>query len=358
MLVTRPISPAPNHAKANFSSTDDEPRRVYHRARKVLVGLVAQAPTPSLLSPFDVGLLYFLSEKQRHLHEVATTAQQLSESSSYAPLRLCVEFFRFVVEGAIGHTEKVDEAVVRQQQVVNDLNAQLRNADLEIQHTKKQSGTMVEQVLSHHFPSKLHLPKSHAPHVYGSEVLHRLTEEYHYLRQAQRQGNSALRALLKAQRMLHGSGAEIPQMEAQVIVDHLPIPTTFRKAYHSLRDALLELDKNFESESSDVPLALKELLDFLLHVDAGMTAALSDLEATALALRKQELQEEKERKHSQLMQLEANNKRLSMSALKRNDTTTQQVLLQRGADHPTARARHVNPNHAEMSQLLQMYCTS
>ncbi|CUI15351.1 Hypothetical protein, putative [Bodo saltans] len=296
--------------------------RVLQRARRVLVGPSSIVPTPTVLRYTDVGLLFFINEKQALLHR-ALSAVDIHENESLAPLRMLVEYINFLVAGLIVEAERIDECAIQLEQDINGVSLEMKKIDLEMQHRKQRVGSVVSRILSQHYRARVTVPNVHSSDQLDSTMaseLGELTEGITSLRFMLQQLKAKRKAVGIAQRLLHGSSQDVPAVEAEAIVADLPIGLTVRKAQHSLKDALLPIRNDEE-----LP-AMISLLEFVAHMDVGIGAATDDVEAGMMQIRKAMAERERGMKDHHLNALDSRNKQLSTSAVKYNDALRRSIL--------------------------------
>jgi hypothetical protein len=344
----------------------DETIRDFHlklvsQVQRVIRGVVAQTPSPSVVRFETVGLLFFLNEKQAQLHN-ALRGVDLSVDESLTPLKLLVEFMTFVVGGLIVEAEKVDEEVIRTKQSVNEWQAELEALNVELQYRRQHVGSAVTRVLSQHYRTKVRVPVAHPSDQLDPLSAEGLQDVVAAIAKARREHEAAkkrLRALLHAQHVLHGTNPHVAPVESNAIVGALGIAHTFCKANHKLRDAMIP----FESPVDDLP-TLVSLQEFVLHVDIGMTAANDDLDAAIISLRRHLVYQHKERQHERLRMKDERNKQLSTSAITYNERVGRDAL---GGNRPNTLAvtdkdtAASQPNHqrhdSEMDDFFRLYCS-
>lgn len=363
LAVTNPVG----------APTSDEQCRMLSRAKRVLIGAPSQTPTPAVLKHADIGLLYFLNEKQAALHRVVG-GTDLSCSQHLEALRLLVEFLSFAVGGLIVEAERIDEAILRNQQDMNDVATELQKMDLELQYRKQRTGSVVNKVLSQHYKCRVNIPTVHVSDQLDPNSAHELqafSGAILELRKFHLEQKKRRKALLLAQRLLHGTGVPIPAVEAEAIVADLPIAMTFRKVHHSLKDAILPLGDDVAE--TDL-MSVVSLIEFVMHVDVGIGAASDDLDAGVLQIKKFMIGQERNRKSEHLSALDNRNKQLSASAMRYNEAVRREVLKENHARMPQQELLEggvqritLGPNgnvgtstftgRSETDELLQLYCS-
>lgn len=336
--------------------------RALQRARRVLIGPSSIVPTPTVLRYTDVGLLFFINEKQALLHR-ALSDVDINDNEALAPLRMVVEYLNFLVAGLIVEAERIDECAIQLEQDINAVVLELRTLDLEMQHRKQRVGSVVSRVLSQHYRSRVTVPNVHASdqldHTMASE-LSELTGGITTLRAVLTQLKAKRKAIGIAQKLLHGASQDVPAVEAEAIVADLPIGLTARKAQHTLKDALLPL-----RDDEELP-AIISLLEFVAHMDVGIGAATDDVDAGIMHTRKAAAERERGMRDHHLNALDARNKQLSTSAVKHNDALRRSVLPStavtgRGAagaqQHTPLLSAANKPTAGETDSFLALYCS-
>lgn len=334
--------------------------RMLQRARRVLLGSSpsVQAPTPTVIKFSDVGLLYFLNEKQSLLHRVIGNTN-IADSQELEPLRLLVEFLSFAVGGLIVEAERIDEAAIVVQQQINDATADLQKLDLELQFRKQRVGSTVSRVLSQHYRTRVTVPTMHASDQLDSQSaaeLQELSEGIASLRKTIGDLKKRKAVVFHAQRLLHGPGTAIPSIEAEAIVADLPMLVTFRKMHHSVRDALVVL----RDQEASVP-AVVSLVEFVMHIEVGIGAATDDLESSIMVAKKQCVVHSHTQRDERLTALDSRNKQLSTSAIKYNEAL-KRGLLQDSVSQPRltiagGRVAAVPVSSGETDDFLNLYCS-
>lgn len=329
--------------------------RALQRARRVLVGPTSIVPTPTILRYTDVGLLFFVNEKQALLHQ-AIAGVDISQGEALAPLRMLVEYVNFLVAGLIVEAERIDECAIMIEQDINGVTLEMRKLDLEMQHRKQRVGSIVSRVLSQHYRARVTVPHVHSSDQLDDTMSSELTEltgGIASLRSILQQLKAKKKAVGSAQRLLHGCSKHIPTVEAEAIVADLPMGLTVRKAQHCIRDALIPI----KDEEVELP-AMISLLEFVAHMDVGIGAATDDIDAGIMQVRKAIAEHERSVKDDRLNALDSRNKQLSTSAVKYNDALRRSVLpvnVGTAIKGPAA-ASHQQPA-GETDSFLALYCS-
>lgn len=313
----------------------NEKHAVVRRVLRVALGSTSNTPTPVVLRVADIGLLYFINQKQSQLHN-ALAMLDISSEPELEPLRAMVEFFSFVVGGLIVEAERVDEAVLTVQREAARVGAELRHVDVELQHQQRTAGTSVEQAIATHYHTRVGVPQRHAqPRIVelGTDENSRLGDlptTMVSLRSQLQHLRSHLRVLKFVASLLHGNGARIPETEVAAIVAELDVLGTFRKANHKIRDAVFDVPRKEDL------VAVSSLLEFIAYLDCGMTAALNDLQAAERNLKKATVLTRTKATIDHLTERDARNKAMSTEALRMNEHSTYTVL-HRASAHNTPR---------------------
>jgi len=316
------------------------------RALKTINGSSSNTPTPSVLAFGDVGLLYFLNQKQAQLHEVLDQAHALEDAELRAINEL-VEFMRFIVSGLIVEAERVDAASVAVRREIASVTLRMREIDAEIQHLRPRLGTTVDQAIALHFQNHIAVPQRSGPvRLEGmgceQQALGELPRALVSLRAELRLLSSHRRALCTVQRLIHGNGARVPEAEASQIIAQLDTVTTFRKALHKIKDCVLDV-----AGKEDL-IAVSSLLDFIEMLCSGLTAAMESVSQLHIQLLKHASTIRAARVTERLGQIDARNKRMSSEALYMNEATT---LVEDPAVHQSNRSKS-----SALDDFLTRYC--
>jgi hypothetical protein len=334
-----------------------EEQRCVAAAQAVLLGGCSPAATGAPpLHGSDVGLLYFMNEKQRLLQRCAASI----DLESVTPLRLVLEFMSFVVSGLIVEAERIDAAFIALKKEIAKLGLEMRTADLDLQFRWEHSGTLVDQAVAQHYKTRVVVPASRqalsiAQRDHAAAKLSEFQAIMH-----QRDQMTALRqrrtALLSVQRLLRGSGAEVSADAAAAHVKGAHTVHIMRKAAHRMRDIQAELAGNAVPE-------VQSLLDFIAHVDVGLSAAIEDLGACALSIKKTLLEQHRDGVIRRMDALDSRNKLLSSAAMRQNEQSSRSTLRRELAP-PLAIAQQqrqanvVAAPKSEMDEFLRLYCSN
>ena len=296
-----------------------EQHRLVQSVRRVFNGASSGTPSPNILRFQDVGLLYFLNQKQSRFHR-AIASVDVDAHESLLPLRNLITFVTTSVGWLIVEAERVDEAIIATQRDLGTIGNELREVDMDLQYQSSHTGTEVMRAIAEHHHTRVNVPtrRHHASieqfDVTKSEALGELPVRIVELRRRFQATKEHLKVLKITQRLLHGNkNAKVPQVEADAIVGDLSVLTTFRKAAHKVRDAVFDVPERENLE------AIASLLEVFAYIDRGMTAALDDLEHCQIQLKKAVLLAEKQSRMEHLDELDARNKQLSSAALRHNE---------------------------------------
>jgi hypothetical protein len=302
-----------------------EQHRLVQGVRRVFIGAAVAVPSPSILRFQDVGLLYFLSQKQNRFHHQLANID-LESHPNLLPIKNLVTFVSTAVGWLIVESERIDEAIIAVKKDMSLVGNNLREADLDLQYASQHTGTDVMQAISEHHKSRVNVPQRRLHAVLEQFDPIRLQEigelPVRIVQLRERFGvlKAHLRALHVAQHLLQGTKSrDIPQMELDAIVQDLSALTTLRKAAHKVRDAVFDIPKR---ESLD---AIASLLEVFAYIDRGLTAALDDLEHCQVQLKKAVLLDERQSRLEYLDHLDSRNKQLSTAALKQNEELTHEL---------------------------------
>ena len=336
-----------------------EKLKTVRRALRAVHGSAGHTPSPAILNYADVGLLYFLNQKQAQLHE-ALGALGTGDSSDLRPLHDMVEFVRFVVGGLIVEAERVDAAVVAVKKEVARVSADLRNVDAEIQYLRPRLGSSVEQAIAQHYRGRLTVPQRGAALALDGvgtveqSQLGELPQAVVSLRAQLRHLDSHLRALRVVQRLIHGSGLRIPEVEAAAVIAELDVVTTFRKAAHKVRDA------TFDLPGREDLVAVASTLDFFEMLCSGVVAASDAIQELENFLKKERSKQRSTSSIRSLDTVDARNKLMSSEALHLNDVTVDQYFSRNPAAIVSQRATSVLPEAPQepnsLDDFLSQYC--
>lgn len=316
-------------------------------ARAALLGDMTGAPQ---LRGSDVGLLYLINEKQRLLQQ---TAERV-DLEAIAPLRLVLEFASFVVSGLILEAERIDSAFIEGRKDVAALGVELRAADMDLQFRWEHSGTRVHQAIAQHYKTRIVVPASKKTIRTAGAATHRAAaqmSEFHSIQQ-HRDRMTMLRhrqtALARVQRLMHGSGVPVSESDALAHVKATHTLYAMRQAAHRIRDIQAEVP-----EAGAVP-EIQSLLDFITHVDAGLSAAVEDLEACALSIRKAMIDRDRDDAIRAMNAANVRNKHSSSSAMRQNEQASRNTLLREPAVAVAPKPRVTS----ETDEFLKLYCSN
>ena len=328
-----------------------EEYRAVHGAQAVLVGLATS--NQAVLRGSDCGLLYFMNEKQRQLQRCARV-----DLEAVTPLRLVLEFMSFVVSGLIVEAERIDEAAINVKKDLATIGHDLRATDLDLQYRWEHSGSKVEQAIAQHYKSKIVVPLSqHANEIARKGHPASGLSEFSAILQ-QREQLSLLKrrqsALAQVQRVLHGSGLKVAEDAASAFVKASNALHVLRKAGHRVKDALVAIP------AGDTVPAIHSLQEFVAHVDVGLTAAVDDLEACAVSIKKSALSNRKDEFLKHMEDQDNRNKLLSNAAMRQNEQSSRSTLRRDPAFVEARPPQLVAPPRpkSEMDEFLRLYCSS
>lgn len=337
-----------------------DPFRIVKQIERVVNGPSVSTPSPNILHFADVGLLYFLKNKQSLILSLISQLN-LATEEALLPLKSLLEFSNFVVGGLIVEAERVDEAVIELKKEISEVGNNLRNHDLELQHKRRYVGSTVVQTIAHHYSTRINVPMrestKHSDQLADRDniQLSKFADAIQSHRRLLHLKQKQLKALIAIQRLLRGSSEQIPSVEADAIVQDLGILPTFRKANHRIRDIL------FDVPSKDDLKAVHSLLEFIMYLDCGMTAAADDLGACALNIQKKFVAEETRGHVLHLERREAAHKELSATALRQNEELGRGVLQRVDANDSHLGVSRAPPmpvaHDAEMEDFLHYYCS-
>ena len=316
--------------------SDRDQAKLLRRTVTVLQGVQSVTPTPSILRVADVGLLYFLNQKQAQLHAIVAMVD-LAAHPALRPVQALVEFTSFIVGGLIVEAERVDEATITVRKELARLGAELRNADLDLQYRHEHVGTSVSQIIAQHYKTHLSVPQKHhrndrvvvEQHRYdaggGQSLLGELPELINTLRGQVKVLRAHLTALTTIQKLLHGNGARMPEAEAAAIVTELDVVATFRKALHKFKDAVYDVPERQSLTAVD------SISEFVAYLDCGLTAAMDELLLATRTVKKSLLGHDNTTLVGQLSAADARNKQLSTDALRMNEALSRSDAFTRSA---------------------------
>ena len=316
--------------------------RVVRRVRRIMSGAPESTPSPVLLQFTDVGLLFFLNEKQSQLHELLANVD-VSAHEGLKPLSALVELMTFLVGGLIVEAERIDEQTITIRKELTVVANELRSCDIDLQQKRMVAGSVAEQTIAQFFKTRANVPAR--ARLGRNEMLEKknveedveLVTSINALRERKNVLQLQLKALTKVQKLLHGSGRAIPEVEAAAIVSDLGLLPTFRKANHKVRDAVFDVPQRDELQ------AITSLLEFLTYLDCGMTTALLDMQQCELTLNKAIALLEKDEKVERLRLLDARNKELSCAALRQNESLGKGLLVRNNIAQIAALRQPDNP---------------
>lgn len=284
-------------------------------------------PTPQLLRWTDVGLLYFVNQKQAQLHHALQQANAVFEYEGVdetcgvvaEQLRTIASELAVVVGGVIVQAERIDEEVIATRKAMVTVGTDLYRCDLEIQQLATQEGgDIVTHTLQQFYKPRVTvsassqaraarsylLPKAAQPSSQSPSAVDRLVGLRHALETHKRN----LRALTAVQKVFRGSGTLVTEAEAEGVVSELDLVTTARRAGHRIRDLVHDIPEPIPS--------VKAALEFLADVDAGLVGLVANLDHVLLTANRTLSLARKVSRLEELTLVDQRNKYLSAEAVR------------------------------------------
>ncbi|EKF30084.1 hypothetical protein MOQ_006111 [Trypanosoma cruzi marinkellei] len=249
--------------------------------RRTLLGKCSGFPRQELLDVHSMGLINFLSSKESKL-QALVRQMDIGAHDSMHSVKLLVEFMSFIVGGLTVEADKIEEEVLHTRKAVAALTHEIQRCEMELEHKQQYSGTNVTRALAQFYRTKRVISSSTASSNRNEKgCTHELARTIARDRARLQETKRNLRVLITVQRLLWGSGT-VSQEDFAYMLCEFGVALTIRRFNHKLRDLMLPL----RQEARDPPKCLLSLEEFIENVHIGLSAALEDLDACLVSIKK------------------------------------------------------------------------